>query len=124
MSQPYHPSDSRPNSTNTRTVPIGIANPGSQSTAVENNPSAERFGSGEDVQNMAATTAGLDYPVAFSVGENEVWKRDTQMSQRENEWIPGFGEMVSKTRPLTMRTLRADRDLYSCIIVDDCCRIP
>jgi hypothetical protein len=91
MSQPYHLPDSPPNSTNTRTVPIGMTNPGSQSTAVENNPSAERFGSGEEVQNLAATA------VALPTGENEVWQRDTQS---QNEWIPGFGKMVSKIRPL------------------------
>src|ERR1700733_7300429 len=53
MSQPYHLPDSPPNSTNSRTVPIGMTNPGSQSTAVENNPSAVRFGSGEEVQTTA-----------------------------------------------------------------------
>jgi hypothetical protein len=108
MSQPYHLPDSHPNST--RTVPIGMTNPGSQSSAAENNPSAERFGSGEEVQNLAATAVGVDYPVAFSVGENEVWQRDTQ---GQNEWIPGFGKMVSKTRPLILRTRRANRDLCS-----------
>ena len=72
-----------------------MTNPGSQSTAAENNPSAERFASGEEVQNLAATVVGgVDYPVASSVGENEVWQRDTQ------EWIPGFGKMVSKIRDL------------------------
>jgi hypothetical protein len=112
MSQPYHLPDSPPNSTNTRTVPIGMTNPGSQSTAVGNNPSAERFGSGEEVQNLGATVVGSDYPVPFSVGENEVRQRDTQS---QNEWIPGFGKMVSKTRPLTLRTQRANRDFCSCI---------
>ena len=99
MSQPYHLPNSPPNSTNTRAVPIGtgMTNPGSQSTAVENNPSAERFGPGEEVKNLAATAVGADYrDVPFSVGENEVWQRDTQS---QNEWIPGFGKMVSKTRP-------------------------
>jgi len=110
MSQPYHLPDSPPSSTNTRTVPIGMTNPGSQSTAVENNPSAERFGSGEEVQNLAAMAVGADYPAAFPVGENEVWQRDTQS---QNEWIPGFGKMVSKTRPLVLRTQRADRDFCS-----------
>jgi hypothetical protein len=78
-----------------------MTNPGSQSTAVGNNPSAERFGSGEEVQNLGAAVVGGDYPVAFSVGENEVRQRDTQS---QNEWIPGFGKMVSKTRPLTLTT--------------------
>jgi hypothetical protein len=105
MSQPYHLPDPPPNSTNTRTVPIGMTNPGSQSTAVENNSSTERFGSGEEVQKLAGTAVGADYPVAFSVGENEVWQRDTQS---QNEWIPGFGKMVSKTRPLILRTQRAN----------------
>lgn len=105
MSQPYHLPDSPPNSTNTRTVPIGMTNPGSQSTAVENNPSAERFGSGEEVQNLAATAVGADYTVAFPAGENEVRQRDMQS---QNEWIPGFGKMVSKTRPLILRTQRAN----------------
>jgi hypothetical protein len=67
-----------------------MMSPNSQSTAVEN-PSAERFGPGEEVQNLSATGAG--YPVPFTVGENEAWQRDTQ---RQNEWIPGFGKMVSK----------------------------
>jgi hypothetical protein len=110
MSQPYHLPDSHPNSTNPRTVPIGMTNPGSQSTAAENNPSAERFGSGEEVQNLAATSVGVEYPVAFSGGENEVWQRDIQS---QNEWIPGFGKMVSKTRVLILRTQRANRALYS-----------
>jgi hypothetical protein len=112
MSQSYHLPDSPPNSTNTRTVPIGMTNPGSQSTAVENNPSAERFGSGEEVQNLAATAVGADYPAAFSAGENEVWPRDMQ---NQTEWIPGFGKMVSKTRPLILRTQRANRDFCSSI---------
>jgi hypothetical protein len=109
MSQPYHLPDSPPNSTNTRTVPIGMTNPISQSTVVENNPSAERFGSGEEVQNLAATAVGADYPVAFPVGENEVRQRDTQ---GQNEWIPGFGKMVSKTRRSILRTQRTNR--YFC----------
>jgi len=112
MSQPYHLPDSPANSTNTRPVPIGVTNPGSRSTTVENKPSPERFGSGEDIQNFAATAVGPDYPVAFSVGENEVWQRDTQS---QNEWIPGFGKMVSKTRPLILRTQRANRDFCSSI---------
>lgn len=111
MSQPYHLPDSPPNSTNTRTVSIGMTNPGSQSTVVENNPSAERFGSGEEVQNLAAKAA------AFPSGENEVWQRDTQS---QNEWIPGLGKMVSKTRPLILRTERANRDLF----IYNYCRIP
>lgn len=92
---------------------IGMTNPGSQSTTAENNASAERFGSGEEVQNLAATVVGVDYPVAFSNGENEVRQRDTQSP---NEWIPGFGKMVSKTRPLILRTQRANCDLCSSII--------
>ena len=48
MLQLYHLPDSPPNCTNTRTVPTGMSNPGSQPTAVENNPSVERFGSGEE----------------------------------------------------------------------------
>ena len=72
-----------------------MTNPSSQSTAAENNPSAARFGSGEEVQTLAATAVGTDFPVAFSIGENEVWQRD---AQSQNEWIPGFGKMVSQTR--------------------------
>jgi hypothetical protein len=64
----------------------------SQSTAVEN-PSAERFRPGEEVQNSTATGVGADYPVPFTVGENEAWQRDTHS---QHEWIPGFGKMVSK----------------------------
>jgi hypothetical protein len=67
-----------------------MTSPGSQSTAVEN-PSAERFGLGEEVQNPAGTGAGADYAAPFPVGEND-WQRDTQ---NQNEWIPGFGKMVS-----------------------------
>ena len=77
-----------------------MTNPGSQSTAVENNPSAERFGSGEEVKNLAATAVAVgaaEYSVPFSVGENEAWKREMQS---QNEWIPGFGKMVSKTHDL------------------------
>lgn len=110
MSQPYRLPDTPPNSTNTRTVPIGMTNPGSQSTAVENNPSAERFGSGEEAQNLVATAVGADYQVPFSVGDNEVWQRD---AQSQNEWIPGFGKMVSKTRPLILRRQRTDYDFSS-----------
>jgi hypothetical protein len=95
MSQSYYLPDSPPNATNTRTVPIGMTSPGSQSATVEN-PSAERFAPGEEVQNMAALGVGADYSLPFSVGETEGWQRDTQS---KNEWIPGFGEMVSKTTP-------------------------
>jgi hypothetical protein len=112
MSQLYHLPESPPNSTNTRTVPIGMTNPVSQSTAVENNPSVERFGSGEEVQNLAGTAVGADYPVAFSAGENEVRQRDTQS---QNEWIPGFGKMVSRTQPLILKTQRANREFCSSI---------
>jgi hypothetical protein len=93
MSQSYHLPDSPPTSTNTRTAPIGMTGPSSQATSVEN-PSAERFGPGEEVQNPAGTGVGADYPAPFSVGENEPWQRDTQ---NKNEWIPGFGKMVSNT---------------------------
>jgi hypothetical protein len=68
-----------------------MTNTGSQSTVVEN-PSAERFGPGEEVQNPAGTGVGVDCPVPFSVGENEAWQRD---AQSQNEWIPGFRKMVS-----------------------------
>jgi hypothetical protein len=81
---------------------------------MENNPSAEHFGSGEEVQNLAAAAVGADYQVPFSVGENEAWKGDTQ---NQNEWIPGFKEMVSKTGPLILRTQGTD-----CIF--NYCRIP
>jgi hypothetical protein len=74
-------------------VPVGMTNTGSQSTVVDN-PSAERFGPGEEVQNPAGTGVGVDYPVPFSVGESEAWQRD---AQSQNEWIPGFRKMVSKT---------------------------
>jgi hypothetical protein len=70
-----------------------MTSPGSQSSAVEN-PSGERFGPGEEVQNLAGTGVGADYPMPFSAGENEAWERDTQS---QHEWIPGFGKMVSKT---------------------------
>lgn len=80
-----------------------MTNPGSQSTAMENNPSAEHFGSGEEVQNLAATAVGADYQVPFSVGENEAWKRDTQ---NQNEWIPGFKEMVSKNTTSDLENTR------------------
>ena len=73
-------------------MPVGMTSPSSQSTAVEN-PSAERFGLGEEVQNPAGTGVGADYAAPFSVGEND-WQRDTQ---NQNEWIPGFGKMVSNT---------------------------
>jgi hypothetical protein len=44
----------------------------------------------EEIQNPAAGTGvGADY----AVGEND-WQRDTQ---NQNEWIPGFGKMVSNT---------------------------
>jgi len=116
MSQPYHLPDSPPNSTNTRTVPIGMTNPGSQSTTVENNPSAERFGSGEEVQNLAAMAVGADYPVGFSVGENEVWQRDTQS---QNEWIPGFGKMDPLARRDALnRYLKTPKITYEGIIMD------
>ncbi len=80
---------------------MGMTNLVSQSTAVENNPSAECFGSGEEIQNLAATAVGANYPATLSVGENEARQRDMQS---QNEWIPGFGKMVSKTRPLILRT--------------------
>jgi hypothetical protein len=62
-----------------------MTNPGSQSTTVENNPSAERFGSGEEGQNLAATTAsvGADYyPVAFHVRENERHAKPERVDSR------------------------------------------
>lgn len=93
MSQSYHLPNSPPTSTNTRAVPVGMTGPSSQATSVEN-PSAERFGPGEEVQNPSGTGVGADYPAQFSVGENEAWQRDTQ---NKNEWIPGFGKMVSNT---------------------------
>jgi len=90
-------------------MPNGMISPGPQSTIVENS-SAERFGSGEEVQNLVATGVGADYPVPFSTGENEAWQRDPQ-SQRE--WIPGFGKMVS---PLILRRRVNFIHLYDCRI--------
>jgi hypothetical protein len=93
-------------------VSVGMTNTGSQSTVVEN-PSVERFGPGEEVQNPAGTGVGVDYPVPFSVGESETWQRDTQS---QNEWIPGFGKMVSKTTNFLER-----RSNFVCLYY---CRIP
>jgi hypothetical protein len=91
-----------------------MTNPGSQPTTAENNnPSAERFGSGEDVvQNMAATAVGVDYPtVAFSVGgENEVWQQRGEAQQGQTEWIPGFGKMVS-SKPPDLEKKKTEREL-------------
>jgi len=115
MSQSYHLPDSPPTSANTRTVPIGMTSPGSQSTSMEN-PSAERFGLGEEVQNPARTGVGADYPVPFSVGENEAWQRDTQ---NQNEWIPGFGKMDPVTRrDAWNRYLKTPKITYEGILMD------
>ncbi len=83
MSQSYHLPDASLGSSNTsQAVPLGMAGANTHAIAVEN-PSVA-----DEVQNMSA---GADYPALFSAGESDAWTQDTQ-----NEWIPGFGGMVSK----------------------------
>jgi hypothetical protein len=96
-------------------VSVGMTNTGSQSTVVEN-PSVERFGPGEEVQNPAGTGVGVDYPVPFSVGESETWQRDTQS---QNEWIPGFGKMDPLTRRDALNLyLKTPKVTYEGILMD------
>jgi hypothetical protein len=60
-----------------------------QATVIEN-PSTTDEG-----QNLPASA---DYPAVFSGGDSDAWAQDTQ-----NEWIPGFGRMVSESHDLMRR---------------------
>lgn len=87
MSQ-YPPHDSTFGSTNVpHGVPTGMVSANSQATTVDN-PYPERSRANEDARNLSA---GTGYPVLFSSGgENDSWAQDAQ-----DDWIPGFGAMVS-----------------------------
>ena len=88
MSQ-YPPPDSTFGSTNApHGAPTGMASANSQATTVDS-PYPERSRANDDGRNLSAGTA---YPVHFSSGgENDAWtSQDAQ-----DDWIPGFGAMVS-----------------------------
>jgi len=79
MSQSYHPLESSHGSSNApQPVPIGA---NTQIGAVQES-NVTRFN--DEVQGLS-TSAGADYPALFAPVETQ-----------ENEWIPGFGSMVSK----------------------------
>ena len=83
MPQSYHLPETPLGSSNTpQTVPLGLAANTTQAAAVDN-PSTS-----DEMQNLSA---GADYPVQTSAGDGDAWTQDTQ-----NEWMPGFGRMVSK----------------------------
>jgi hypothetical protein len=49
---------------------------------------SERLRANDDARNLSTSTG---YPVHFSSGgENDSWSQDAQ-----DDWIPGFGAMVS-----------------------------
>jgi hypothetical protein len=63
-----------------------MAGANAQAIAMENQ-SAEHLMTSDDAQNMST---GGDYPTDYSAGESDASTQDTQ-----NEWMPGFGGMVS-----------------------------
>jgi len=74
MPQSYHLPSNTP-----QTVPLGLVANTTQATAVDNPSTSDEM------------SAGADYPVQSSAGDGDAWTQDTQ-----NEWMPGFGRMVSK----------------------------
>ncbi len=64
-------------------APTGMAGANTQATTVDS-PYAERSRANDDARNLSM---GTGYPVPFSSGENDAWPQD--------DWIPGFGAMVS-----------------------------
>ena len=89
MSQ-YPPPDSTFGSTNAppQAGPTGMGSANAQATTVDSQY-AERLRANDDARNLTTSTG---YPVHFSSGgESDSWSQDAQ-----DDWIPGFGAMVSK----------------------------